>query len=508
MKLPFAVRPASCIAIVLLNWAAIAPSSAKSADADTADAEHELIGVKASKTSVHTQHPDAQWYPEAGLGLFIHWGISSVKDMYISWPMIQGGALAKKRIADPAERERIIREEDWNLKGDKPEITPNQYWDMAKEFNPQKYDPDKWCKAAKEAGFTYAVLTAKHHDGFALWPSAYGDYNTSNFMGGRDLVKEYVEACRRNGIKVGLYFSGPDWHFDRDYMSFLYSGARKMNPEFPTLDTNLKPYISKKSQEEIDKHQAEFSALVNGQIEELLTRYGKIDLIWFDGRPTAGDNKPITQERIRELQPGILISPRLHGSGDFFTYERKLTIKKPVKGWAEFCNPWTSCWSHKDLPFRAPFSVLGDLVLSRSVGVNYLLGVGPMGDGQFCDGIYQNLDAISGWMKLNRTAVTTAKPLASAERASVPATASELTRYLFVVPQSKGRFPKDLLPPTDVTVTLSGVAKPTRVILTSDGSALKYSYADSTITIQLPAAKRSQLVDVVQIDLSATAPHK
>ncbi len=244
------------------------PSSAPLPPSDEARAEHSDIGVsnKTHPNLSHTKHPDAQWFPEAGLGLFIHWGICSVKAMNISWPMIPGRALAKQRITDPAERERIIREADYDLKGKPPSITPNEYWQMAKDFNPQKYDPDKWLKAAKEAGFQYAVLTTKHHEGFALWPSAFGDFNTKNFMGGRDLVKDYVEACRRNGLKVGLYYSGPDWYFDREYKDFLYGGGHNRNPEFPPLGPDLKPRTSSKPPEEIAKHQAQCAAMVNGQI--------------------------------------------------------------------------------------------------------------------------------------------------------------------------------------------------------------------------------------------------
>jgi alpha-L-fucosidase len=95
--------------------------------------------------------------------------------------------------------------------------------DPGQGLHPKKYDPDKWLKAAKKAGFVYAVLTTRHHEGFALWPSHYGDFNTKNFMGGRDLLKDYVAACRRNGIKVGFYYSPPDWYFDREFMNFTAS---------------------------------------------------------------------------------------------------------------------------------------------------------------------------------------------------------------------------------------------------------------------------------------------
>ena len=151
--------------------------------------------------------PGAQWYPDAGFGLFIHFGIASVRAMNISWPMIPGRALAAKEITDPTERDRITSTGDWNLDGKPNAITPNEYWSMAKrDFNPTDYNPDLWIKAAKDAGFTYAVLTTRHHEGFALWPSAYGDFNTKTYMGGRDLVKiPFVEACRKYGLaKVGL----------------------------------------------------------------------------------------------------------------------------------------------------------------------------------------------------------------------------------------------------------------------------------------------------------------
>ena len=140
-----------------------------------------------------------------------------------------------------AERKRIIEEMDYNLKGQKPEITPLEYWSMAADFNPDNYHPEQWLKKAKDAGFTYVVLTAKHHEGFALWPSEYGNFNTKNFMGGKDLIGPYVQACRKVGLKVGLYYSGPDWYFDQDNMNFLYYRAAKKNPEIPPLGPDLKP---------------------------------------------------------------------------------------------------------------------------------------------------------------------------------------------------------------------------------------------------------------------------
>lgn len=471
--------------------------------------QHSEIGIPSVKNpaAVHTRHPDAQWYPEAGLGMFLHWSISSVKAMNISWPMIPGKNLRDIRITDPAERERIIRDKDFELKGKPWAVTPNQYWAMAQDFNPVKYDPEKWCKAASEAGFQYIVLTTRHHDGFAMWPSAYGDFSTKNFMGGRDLVKPFVEACRKYGLKVGLYYSPPDWYFDREFKNFFSYAAQK-NPEFPELDANLEPRTSKKSPDEIEKHQKAYDAMVRGQVEELLTRYGKIDLLWFDGcQPTPDGAKSITADRIRELQPGILINPRLHGTGDFLTYERDLKTNKVATTWAEFCNTWALLWTYDTRPFRSNAFVLGQLALSRSLGINYLLGIGPDGQGELHPDAYKNMEVVGGWMKANGVSVRAVRPLPAGESSNVPATAAGGRRFLFAIPEFQktgnqpGMFDKEKLPLSDATLTLAGVSgKPASVTLLGDGSALPFEFSGNAVTVNLPAARRAGLVDVVQLE--------
>ncbi len=475
-------------------------------DAQAVRGEHDTIGnAERRQTQPHTAHPDAQWFGDADFGLFIHWGISSVRAMNISWPMIPGRALAQKRIDSAAERERIVREGDYNLDGKPPAITPLEYWSMAKEFDPKKYDPDPWLAAAKEAGFSYAVLTTKHHEGFALWPSAYGDFNTKTHLGGRDLLKPYVEACRKYGLKVGFYYSGPDWYFDRDYNDFLYGGARRRNPELPRLGPDLKPRSGEPDPEALKKHQQEYAALVKGQVEELLTRYGKIDLLWFDGRPRVPEpEKVVPLERIRELQPGIVVNPRMHGAGDYVTFERRLPAERPVVEWAEFCNTWTSSWSHQEIPFRSTAFVLGQLAQSRAWGINYLLGVGPMASGEMSPDVYRNMAVVRDWMKAHGRSIRGARPLPAGETASVPATARGAERFLFAIPRFKagGAYPEDQLPAADETLTLAGVgAKPRKVLQLADGRPLDFGYAGGVVTMALPAASRSTLVDVIAVVL-------
>jgi alpha-L-fucosidase len=517
MNRPFSSFISCCACGTTLFTATLNAADTKSEAKD----QHAAIGVTESKDIFHNTNAAAQWFPPAGFGLFLHWGIAAVQGGAVvnhgdlSWAM-QPKGLMNKRIDDPAERERIIRERDWNLDG-KPPLTPNQYWALAKDFNPQSYDPEKWCAAAKAAGFSYVVLTTRHHDGFALWPSDYGDLSTKDFMGGRDLVKPFVEACRKYGLKVGLYYSPPNWHFDRESMDFLYYRAHAKNPEFPKLDADLKPRTNQLSAEELKRHNAEVDAMVKGQVEELLTRYGKIDYLWFDGGPSSGNRQCITRERIQELQPGIVIGPRLHGKGDLITFESNTvtddTMKKAalLNGWAEWCLTWTpSGWSyHKGRPLADDGWVLSRLAAARSLGVNMLLDLGPTEQGELDADAYKHLANVASWMKANGVAVHEAKPLLVGETASVPATALGNTRYLFACPKyavkegNRVAFDNDLLPAQDETLTLNGIGPVKSVILLGDGKEVAHEYAGKTLTIHLPAARRTKLPDVVAVELEA-----
>ncbi|HXJ73177.1 MAG TPA: alpha-L-fucosidase, partial [Candidatus Dormibacteraeota bacterium] len=373
-------------------------------------AEHDAIGNEGITAGAHNTNPDAQWYPGAGLGLFIHWGIASVKGINISWSMRDG------------------------MGGKPAQITPNAYFALARNFNPTNYDPDLWLKAAKDAGFTYVVLTTRHHEGFALWPSDYGDFSTKNYMDGLDLLRPYVDACRKYGLKVGFYYSPPDWYFDRDFMNF------SLRPGGPALGPDLQPRSGKKTAKEIAAHHQAYIRLVRGQLEELLTRYGKIDLLWFDGRvPDASGEDVIPISRIRELQPGIVMNGRFHGHGDFINFERKLTATQPTDGWAEYCNTWSDSWPYiPGAKFRANGFVIGQYATCRSLHINYLLDVGPKPNGELQPEIYTNFAVLGSWMKVNGESVKQTLPLPRNESASVPATSSGSARYLFAFPKFDG----------------------------------------------------------------------
>ncbi len=466
--------PAAALALASL---AVNPSIRGEAT-EPVPAQDAGINQATQRVEQHTNHPDAQWYPEAGLGLFVHWGICTVQGLNISWSMING------------------------LDGRPAQITPRAYFDLAKDFNPQDFHPDRWLKAAKAAGFKYAVLTTRHHEGFALWPSAYGNFDTKNFMGGRDLVREFVDACRQNGLKVGFYYSPPDWYFERDYKNFEF------NKKAPPLDADLKPRHGQPSPEELAKHDAAYAQLIRGQIEELLTHYGKIDVLWFDGRPPMLRNNAdafVSLEQIRAWQPGVVINPRFHGQGDFITYERQLPTTEVAKTWAEYCNTWTPYWGYvTGARFRAPAFVLGQYALCRSLHINYLLSLGPTADGELEPAAYQNLAIFGGWMRKNEAAVQGTTPLPLGEKASVPATAAGHVRYLFAIPRFRNAgnpYPEDQIPSTDETLTLLGTARPRAVTLLASGAALDFHFEGNVLTVNLPVAMRTPLVDVIRVEL-------
>ncbi len=425
-----------------------------------AQGQHAAIGVVETKQSrKHTEHPDAQWFPEAGLGLFLHWDEASVRCLETSWPMIAGTGLSWSKPPkvikdDPAEFARIIREKDYNLTGKPPQITPNGYWALAKEFNPTNFHPEVWLKQAKAAGFQYAVLTTKHHNGFALWPSAFGGFNTKDTpMQGRDLLQEFVAGCRAAGLKVGFYFSGPDWHFERDFMNYMYGGtAARYRGKLPELGPDHEVRELKHTPEEIAAHQQAVKEMVCGQIEELLTRYGKIDVMWFDGGPShpqRGDIFPI--ERIRALQPGIVINPRFHGRADYITPEGHLPEDLRLKAdeWGELCSCWAGSWSYTKHPYRPFNEVVGELVRCRASGINNLLDIGPTASGDLEPAAYENLAKLEAWMRVNSESIYGTRALQGRETATVPASSKGAVRYLYLIPGKKGE-------QSPATVALSG----------------------------------------------------
>jgi len=473
---------------------------------DRVKMEHAQIGIHEDSKSGYKQstHPDAQWFANAGFGMFIHWSIASVREIDLSWPMMAGtqiGWRAANNKMDSTEVRKIIDSGDYfsghACKKDNSCLTPNEYWEQAKYFKPTGYNPEEWAKAAKAAGMTYMVFTARHHDGFAMWPSKFGDFNTKNYMSGMDLVKPYVDACRKYGLKVGIYYSGPDWHFNREFQSFMYYGVSRDYKNIPSLDANLQARKTVKTDAEKQAHYYEVAEYIKGQVEELLSNYGKIDMIWFDGGPDIPKgniawSKCISMKRIHELQAGIVVSPRFFGYGDYKTYEGDAKLPTDVqKQWAELCVTIAkSGWGYTKNPLKSVETVLRQLILCRSRNTNYLLNFGPTKEGIFSEKMNLELDTIARWMKINGQSLINCSALNMDETASVPATSKNKHRYLFLFHDNNS---------SEIQLKTSSEIK--QLTLLADKKKIQTSFRDGLYTIPLASVHRTELVDVIDVEL-------
>ena len=429
--------------------------------------------------------PSTHWYETAALGMFIHWGLASVRAVGdLSWCMIKN---------TPYDAELA----------NSNKLTPEEYWRQADEFDPQSYDPNLWMAAAREAGFRYAVLTTRHHDGYALWPSAFGDLSTRTHMGGRDLVRTYVEACRANDIKVGFYYSPGDWYRDRHRRSFGYGdtplGLRHEPIELPEWDPSSGMPQQEWVTNEKQKHQEDEAQYVAGQMEELLTRYGDLDVFWYDG------GSAMSNERVRELQPGVMINDRGHGegSGDFSTFEcryEKLAPKRPQRPF-EFCTTTIDqydhnvtkylgapSWGHVEgAPYRSLALMLEEFVLVSAWGGNYLLNFGPTSSGEMPPQAYQILSELGAWMQHSGASVQGACGGGWPEECNVPVTEREGITYLHFLADFKE------------TADLEAASAPKSVRLLRTGEQLQAEHAGGSLKVSVPAGSRTELPDVVEV---------
>lgn len=315
----------------------------------------------------YTQSGDTTWFKPDAFGLFIHFGIYTVAEIEASWPM--KAFSSEDAAGNSAER--------W---------TPERYYGLAPEFTAEDYDPVQWAAIAKDAGFRYAVLGTKHHDGFCLWPTRTKDFHAGNVGPKRDLVEPFIEAFRNAGLKVGLYLSLIDWE-DPDFTSL---------PASDRFSSPLRPH-------EFDPERwNQFLKRVFGQVKELLTNYGKIDMLWFDVPGWGGDiwHADELKMMMLSLQPHIICNDRLPGCGDFVTPEQQIPMS-PVGGLWESCMTMNENWGYHPDPekYKPARKLVKDLCEIRSMGGNLLLNVGPDARGCFPDMAVERLKELGAWLE-------------------------------------------------------------------------------------------------------------
>ena len=291
-------------------------------------------------------------------------------------------------------------------------ITEEKYDLYFKHFNPDLFDAREWARAAKKAGMKYAVLTTKHHEGFCLFDSKYTDYKITNTPFGRDLVKEYADAFHAEGLKVGFYYSLIDWH----------------HPEFP-IDI-IHPRRDDENAEEMSRGRdvKKYAEYMRNQVTELLTNYGKIDILWFDfsyseERPgqlpwMKGKGKDDWESEkliatARSLQPGIIIDNRTEIEQDISTPEQYQMLNWPrhketgeLLVW-EACQTFSGSWGYfrDECTWKTPKMLIDMLVNTVSIGGNLLMNVGPTARGYFDHRAVDALGVYEKWMKYNSRSI-------------------------------------------------------------------------------------------------------
>lgn len=424
---------------------------------DVAAAQHTILGQNAAQAgvsvSVPNTHPEAQWFPEEGFGLFVHFGLAAVHGgIDLSW-----GMYANKPWEDG-------------------EISPAAYWQLADRWNPTLFRAEEIVLKAKKAGFKYIVFTAKHHDGYTLWPSQYGNLGVKQKMEGRDLVKEFTDACHKHHIKTGLYYSPPDWYFDAPYINWDYSGKTVMD-----IHHRIIPRLPAKP----EGHDLRRREMVAGQVRELLTRYGRIDLLWFDGG--SGE---ITNREVRRLQPGIVINRRNGEPGDYGDSEGALPTRR-FTGWFETCDPcWPSRWWSYSASDRmdSGADVIEKLVILRAWGGNLLANVGPRADGSIPGEALQAWEEIGNWMKHSGESVYHVTAGSFPEKHNQPTTIRKDVMYVHAFPNFHKQIILKEIP-----------SSPRQAILLRTGASVPFSFSGGEVRIQIPARMRSRTVDTVKL---------
>jgi alpha-L-fucosidase len=286
-----------------------------------------------------------QWWNEARFGIFIHWGLYSVSGRH-EWVMENEG------------------------------IPVVEYAPIAKQFQPKPNAARAWAQLARQAGQKYMVMTTKHHEGFCNFHTKLTEYCATKQGPGRDLVAEYVEAARAEGLRVGFYYSLMDWHHPDGARCATDEAARRRFVEY-----------------------------THGLIRELLTNYGKIDVLWYDV-PWPLDAAAWESERMNkmvfELQPDIIVNNRNKLPGDFSTPEQHITAESGGRAW-ETCMTLNDSWGYQsaDDAWKTPKQVIRNLISCTRDSGNYLLNIGPKPDGSIPEESVRILNEVGQWMQRN-----------------------------------------------------------------------------------------------------------
>ncbi|SDM19727.1 alpha-L-fucosidase [Kriegella aquimaris] len=320
-----------------------------------------FLNVKAqSEDESQKENQKMEWFKDAKLGIFIHWGLYSVDGIDESWSFYNGY------------------------------ISHKDYLDQTKGFTAKKYNPAAWAQLIKNSGAKYSVITAKHHDGFALWNTKFGNLNAvKGSVAKKDLLTPFVKALRENGLKVGIYFSLPDWSYN-DYTHFTRDSVRYTISEAP-----------KRWQKYLNYYQ--------GQLKELADNYNP-DLYWFDGDWEHSSEEwqaPKVRQMLHDKNPNTILNSRLKDEGDYATPEQGMPITRPKNPYWELCMTMNDSWGFQknDHTYKTTDQVIGIFADVIGNGGNLLLDIGPKADGTIPEEQEEILKGLGRWTNKHKEAI-------------------------------------------------------------------------------------------------------
>jgi alpha-L-fucosidase len=454
--------------LVALRLAA-ADAVPKGAPVDTGDAN-------AQQSLVHLEPAEqvAQrlaWWSEARFGLFIHWGL------YSQWGCHYPGADGKLLDGKSEHMMRHLR------------LPLALYSTIARVYNPTQFNADEWVRVAKDAGMKYMVITSKHHDGFALWQSASNPYNlVQRTPFKRDAIKELADACQRGGLKFAVYYSlGRDWE-DPDVPTEKKADGNRRSNDWDWPDETRKDFAKY------------FERKVKPQVRELLTNYGPIAIMWFDTpeKITRAQSEELMR-LIHELQPNCIVNQRVGNRlGDYRVAEQEIPAAGYADAW-ETCMTLNGHWGYYlgDEKWKSVETVVRHLVDIASKGGNFLLNVGPTGEGIIPQPSVDRLHEVGAWLKVNGPAIygTSASPIGRPAwgRCTQKTSGDRTTLYLHVFD-----WPKDgRLVVTGVKGAASGAT------LLATGAKLDLSAAADGFVVSVPPTAPDAISSTIAVTLSA-----
>jgi len=416
------------------------------------------------------EHDRTAWYRAAKFGMFIHWGPYSLASVEASWPIMRPG--------------------NWG-------ISETDYRALRTRFNPTHYDPDALIDLARTAGQQYIVFTTKHHDGFCMFDSSFTDYKITNTPYGKDIVKQLSDACARRSMPLGFYYSPPDLHHpdfrDTSKLARDNWNGQPERPEWPSY---------------LDYMQL--------QLTELLTRYGDVKIIWFDG---LSHQEKYDGQRflslIRQLQPATLVNDRIGLTADYVTPEQFIPKAIPTRDvrmrgadasiqqefrtgvpagdefqlW-ETCMTINNTWAYNahDRDFKSARDLIRGLVEVCSRGGNFLLNIGPEPDGTVQPEFQQRLRAVGDWVTVNGASIydTTYGPIQGASGYRTTAKGSAIYLHVFDWP-------------ADILQVSSFKPKVISARLLSNNQPLTFRQTEGNLQVQLPSQAPDQQVSVIAL---------